>query len=147
MEAMTEQSRTSPEGAWLEWREEFDLGIPLIDFQHRKLLGVIGRIHDVALKAACLQDCLEADIHGLLYDLSVYARVHFSDEEEEFAKLGRPLDSGHLAGHDAFLEKIADGSMRLIEGRTPDMLSCAEFLKIWWLGHVLDEDRKAAGKA
>ena len=65
--------------AYLEWKDSLSVNVPAIDAQHRKLLGLIDRLHE-----AMTQGEGHKVLGGIVGGLTEYTQVHFRDEEARF---------------------------------------------------------------
>jgi hemerythrin-like metal-binding protein len=84
----------------LNWRPEYQSGIPAIDAQHR-LLFESGN----ALLNAILDKQDKLDVELLLEELVGHVEHHFADEERILAQVGHPLDAAHRFRHNELLAR------------------------------------------
>ncbi len=118
------------------WRDSFAIGIPEIDGQHKKLLGLINDLEAVLLQKQ--GDAAFADIARRMQD---YARFHFVTEEKYMESAGYPETEEHLAQHAVFTVRAA--ALRF----SPDdpenhPLKLLAFLSDWLLVHIHGTDKK-----
>lgn len=90
-------------GALIEWRDEFRIGLPDVDAEHRELIGAINRLHGELVVGASLVKVAGAlgDIHGAI-------SAHFALEEKEMRSLGYVGLAEHKADHERLLDEILD---------------------------------------
>ena len=62
-----------------EWNEIYELGIPEIDLQHKKLISISNELYDVATKGDVN---LKITMSKILKNLTDYTVYHFTSEEE-----------------------------------------------------------------
>ncbi|RMD64618.1 MAG: hemerythrin-like metal-binding protein [Alphaproteobacteria bacterium] len=89
--------------ALIEWRPEFEIGIPAVDHEHRELIGLINRLYDTL---SATSDA--AEIEAFLGE--IYARIsaHFALEERTMRDLRYDEYDAHKADHERLLDEIRD---------------------------------------
>ena len=119
----------------LRWNEAFSVGDLHLDSEHRVLLGLINRLHEVEGQG-------EQILASALQDLVNYAEVHFGHEEALMEEGGFPELVAHRALHDRFRHQLA-GLMTQANANDPALLEeLRQFLAAWWRHHILEEDRR-----
>lgn len=120
----------------IEWKEEYQTGVELIDAQHRHLVEIINKFEDALQKGKGSRQMNE-----ILNDLTGYTQEHFSTEERLMAEAGYPQLKLHQSQHRQLLQKVErfqfeyNGAGRRI---TADM---HEFLAYWLVTHILRDDK------
>lgn len=121
---------------YIVWKDDSkNLGIPIIDEQHRALVSIINSLYFfIKEKKGC--DVLAP----IMKMLEQYTKIHFQTEEYLLRKACYPELDKHLALHKELIDKMdqigCEASMR----HDPEMV--LTFLKDWWLGHIRKEDIK-----
>ncbi len=123
------------------WNKSFEVGIPKIDSQHRKLVDLINLLATAIVESGRLPD-----VQALFGQLMEYAANHFGDEERFMAVCSLPEDEiiRHRKEHHGFVEKVQEIMQR------PDLLQTEisekvlEFLTTWLITHILGSDMKIA---
>ncbi len=119
-----------------QWTEYMSVGIPLLDSDHRALIGVINRLHD-GLRS---EDDADA-IVGVFDSLIAYTKLHFAREEKVMEVCGYPGLEVHRAEHARFTDRIHELKDRYTgepaAATTGDLL---EYLKAWLNHHILIQD-------
>lgn len=88
-----------------QWKKEFDLGIPSIDMQHKKLFEIGNRIYDLlTLRSDDSNDFDE--INSVIIELKEYVKLHFKTEEELLLKYNYPDIEEHMKEHADFTEYL-----------------------------------------
>jgi len=87
----------------IAWSEEFASGIPLIDSQHKSL---IGRIHKLQEAVESGRGRIEA--RRAVAFIEEYARMHFSLEEEHMERLKYPERVFHKEQHREFMKTLEE---------------------------------------
>lgn len=121
------------------WNPKWETGIPLIDEQHRQLLGQFE-----TLLMAIHENRAEQLVQGLLAFLPPYVETHFATEELHMEATGYPGFSEHKAFHDGYRIRVAS----LCEGFQKDQAILTEeamdFLTDLLVDHIDTEDRRMA---
>lgn len=115
----------------IEWMAEFEIGIPVIDAQHKRLIEIANDIH--RLRASPKR------WWGALEDLMAYSQYHFALEERLMSEAGFDGLDAHRLAHEALGEQVAE----LWQGRattTPEQV--LDLLVGWVLNHILTCDRE-----
>src|SRR3974390_1372873 len=89
--------------AFIEWRKEFETGVPGVDHEHRELVTLINRLAE--------EIAAGADKEGVRRFLGeVFARIaaHFALEESIMRKHGYDEYEAHKAEHETLLDDIRD---------------------------------------
>lgn len=132
-----------------KWRDEWLLGIPTLDDQHRVLADCLNRL---------VNEC--ASLHGpdgdgdparketllqLMEELCERTRRHFAVEEDMMLEAEYPGYAHHQREHVMLLAELkATFAARVREGRcnmSPEILRA---LKSWFIVHVASSDREFA---
>ncbi len=121
---------------FMKWEPGFNLGIPEVDNQHKKIIELIN-----ALNQAFIENVTNEKIGNILDDMSNYASQHFKTEEDLFKKSNFPLMKEHIAQHEYFVNKVGDFKRNFNSGQTITF-RLMKFLRSWWTNHILDSDRE-----
>ena len=125
---------------FIVWKEEYGVGHPVLDAHHRHLIEIINTLYEIATAGTS-----EAQIDETMREMDDYARNHFRIEEEILAAVGYPHLSRHRKEHEAYvrqLDELKRSSFLPSGGLSQDIL---QFLKNWWLDHVLTKDKEYSG--
>ena len=106
-----------------------------MDTQHRLLLKLC---HDAAALLATGNEASN-QIHVVLNALCLYAKVHFTAEEELLAASGYPDLAAQRAEHDQYWGALTRHLEAACAG-TPDREALYRFLTEWWRHHILVSD-------
>ncbi len=88
--------------AKFEWRKAFELGVPEIDEEHKRMLSVI-----YGIESAILAEDRPRFIR-LLNEVIELSRAHFEKEEALLARLGYPDLDQHIDYHTRLLEHATE---------------------------------------
>ncbi|MCI9486011.1 MAG: response regulator [Lachnospiraceae bacterium] len=129
----------------LEWKEEFDIGVKIIDEEHRRLFQIINRLFALGeeerkSKKACQE--------GIKY-FKEHAMQHFADEEKYMELIAYEDLEMHRRIHRGFRENTLPALEQELarEGYSSDAVN--HFLGVcagWMIGHTLTEDQAIGGK-
>jgi hemerythrin-like metal-binding protein len=79
----------------IQWDKKMETGIPFLDADHIKLLGIINDIHDEIIS----KSVDSKKLHKLFIDIIMYGVYHFNNEEalfKEFEVIAKFLKQPHL---------------------------------------------------
>ncbi|MGB5965795.1 MAG: bacteriohemerythrin [Sulfurimonadaceae bacterium] len=124
------------------WNKNFEIGIELIDEQHRQLVLILNRL------AAHLANRSDEIILNEIFDeLADYADYHFKTEETIWSAHFKDDDwfTNHEATHGSFIHKVIalknNDSNKPLDDVIHDIVS---FLSKWLAYHILDTDKRMA---
>jgi hemerythrin len=120
-------------GIFIKWSPEYNLGIPIIDEQHRGIVSIINSLY-YAMQHNYIRSILEPII-GMLHD---YTHIHFQIEESFFEKSSFPDAKNHVALHQELMSKLAEVGRKSMLDKDPYQLM--DFLKKWWISHICEVD-------
>lgn len=121
---------------FMPWNTELEVGIGLIDEQHRWLVDCTNELYEHMQVA----EPDHAEIARLLDGLMDYTTSHFIAEEEMFQRLNYPQAAAHKAEHDHFTAQIMSLLQRH-EGGNVSGGEALELLMSWLLNHIVKVDR------
>ena len=121
---------------FIKWTKKIEIGISKIDEQHKELMEIIEKTHEILLK----ED--KSKLKDILNELIEFTRIHFTTEENYFKKWDYPYAYEHINEH----EKILSKSLQIIEKFDKEgsmiMPGFLDFLKEWWATHIPTYDFK-----
>lgn len=119
------------------WKQEYEMGIKVIDNQHREFIGIINELYDSIL-ARQTNERLEE----ILSKLIDYAVNHFDTEEKYFNQFHYDGADEHKAKHKELKEKVLDFQNRFHENKIELSFDLIDFLEDWLTEHLIDMDFK-----
>lgn len=122
--------------AFLEWTESLSVGSRLIDTDHKRLIDLINRLHDVGAQGGSHEATAAA-----LSNLIDYTRTHFVHEETLMRKTAYPQFIPHKIQHDRLMKQIEDFKARFIAGQVGLSQDTLVFLRTWLCDHFIKVDR------
>jgi len=121
----------------IEWKDEYSLGIDVIDNQHRQFLELMDQAYEAFYKKESKEE-----ISVLLGNLKDYTYMHFGTEEKYFDLFNYELKSMHIEYHTKLKEQLAD-LMKDFEVKGLDTVpALVDFLENWLVVHLEHEDKK-----
>ena len=119
------------------WKDSFRTGIDHIDSQHRQFFYLLNEL-DMAIEQRRADDVLDL----ILAELDRYARVHFDTEEKLLEGIGSPDLSRQRKEHAYFIDQVKQLHERHRNGDERIGASALEFMRDWFMNHIITEDRK-----
>jgi len=119
------------------WTKELELGLPLIDGQHRKLVGHLQdleRAVDLGRPMSEVAQCIEF--------LREYTEEHFHTEERFLAEKRYPELDRHRTQHEAFKANVAKAA-QAVQTRLAAEQSVALIRSMvvhWYIDHIRGTD-------
>ncbi len=120
----------------IKWNDKYNVGIPKIDEEHKKLIGIINK----AVTASRHKDN-SGEILEILREMSDFAQTHFATEETYMLESGYPDYEQHKKEHQdftietiAFLDDVGKSNRKLAH----EILA---HLKVWLVSHIQGTDR------
>ena len=125
----------------IEWTDEFKLGLPVIDAEHRELLDVCNQFLDAVQTGRPIDE-----LARILENMILRTRGHFIAEERMLDRHNYPGLVAHKAEHERLLiqaeallaryrDAARDEEIRNLTSET------ATFLQTWLLDHIRTNDR------
>ena len=121
----------------IEWKEEFSLGIPEIDHEHREMIDLINLTYSVAREGGGQERIL--DFLG-----EIYARIsaHFALEEKIMREKNYDEYADHKAEHERLLDEILDITDECESGGDLDEKRFSASLHDWFALHFRTRDAR-----
>ena len=125
----------------IEWTDEFKLGLPVIDAEHRELLEVCNQFLDAAHDGQAVPE-----LARILENMILLTRAHFVAEERMLDRHGYPGLVVHKAEHERLLIQAETLLARYRDAAQEDeirnlTIETASFLQTWLLDHIRTNDR------
>ena len=134
----SERSAALVNNVFIVWKPEYDLGIPIIDEQHRGIVTIINSLY-FGVQGGHIKNIFSPTI----VMLRSYADIHFQTEEFYLDSIEYPGAADHRLLHQGYTSTLAGIEReRSIDSEPPHLM---DFLKKWWLGHICEEDMHFKG--
>ena len=118
----------------MEWSEKFNLGIDVIDNQHRQILDYINALEKIRATGAREQ------IKDVFDDLIDYTQSHFSFEENLLAQVNYQFLPSHRSIHELFVKRLKDYRQRFDNGESVED-DLYRLLSKWLINHIQHDDQ------
>ena len=121
----------------IEWTQDLEIGIGVIDGQHRRIVDYINTLNDVS-------QIPDREVVGqVIGDLIDYTYSHFAFEEALMEEAGYEYLTIHQNTHKVFCERIDQFRKRFDDGdEVAEPL--AELLRTWLINHIVSDDESYA---
>lgn len=133
--------RLKGEMVMLEWKEEYSVGVSLIDTQHQHLFEIGNRAFEMLNKELDVKQYDE--VAQIIDDLRQYTKYHFQCEEEYMLEIQYRQLFGQKVMHADFIEKLEEFDTKQFQGeeaknKVGELLS---FLFDWLINHIVKKDK------
>ncbi len=125
---------------YLEWSDEYCVGIDSIDQQHKKLVNLINQ-----LQTAVDYSTGEEFERNALDELVDYTKTHFTYEEGLMRDNDYPDFEAHRAQHEKMLKKVEDVLAEYEQDNEAAISNATDFLKDWLINHINGTDKEYSG--
>ena len=129
----------APDATASLWTPDLELGIPLIDGQHRKLVDHLSAVRTAVASGKPAREVL----HAMAF-LEDYTAEHFRTEERYMDQHGYPDVEAHRQAHAAFRANVARAvqavDRRQGRGEAVDLVQ--RMLISWYVRHIRGTDQK-----
>ena len=121
------------------WRDEYAMGDPAVDRQHRQLFVLLDRLYE----AVCIGEGQEA-VGGVLEELLAYTREHFHLEEVVMRDINYPAREAHQQEHEKLMAEVRHQLETFRRGERIVSIELLEFMNNWLGNHILKSDRQVS---
>jgi hemerythrin len=125
--------------ALFAWSEKYSVNIREIDEQHKKMIGMVGQLHE-AMRQGKGKQVLDETLRNLIQ----YTKTHFGAEELLMKAHGYPEYESHKAKHDSMTRKVAGIHKEYQNGKTTLTVEVMTFLENWVDKHIMGTDKQYA---
>ena len=122
---------------FVEWKDDYSVGIDSIDQQHKKLLNLINQLQTAVDYSTGEQFEREA-----LDELVDYTKTHFTYEEGLMRDNDYPDFEPHKAQHEKMFEKVREVLAEYEQDQDTAMANAAEYLRDWLINHINGTDKE-----
>jgi hemerythrin-like metal-binding protein len=121
----------------INWNDKYSVNIPLIDEQHKKLIGILNKV--IYAKG---HNGNPEELWEILSEMTNYAITHFATEESYMTAFNYPEYQDHKEEHRGFSSKIFAYHDKVIKGDYQFANELIEYLKHWLVNHIQVTDKK-----
>ncbi len=117
----------------IAWSSELEIGIPVIDAQHQRIVEYINTLAHVQKSKS------QKELLSLLDELVDYTLSHFAFEESLMEEAGYPFTNAHKKVHQLFAKRVVSFQQRAKVGEniTEELM---HVLKAWLVNHIKRDD-------
>lgn len=119
----------------IEWQDDFNLGVPEIDYEHRRLVALINALHETFRRS-------RADAADFIGELHARISAHFALEERVMRESGFERYRRHKEDHERLLEELRELMDALDAGAPFDETALGRRLHDWFTEHFQTEDAR-----
>lgn len=122
----------------IEWRPEFETGIPDVDHEHRELVDILNELAD-RLSA----DPSREEVEAFLGEVFAKIAAHFALEEAIMRRAGYDAYAEHKAEHETLLDEICEIMDRAARGEYDHAREeLARRVRDWFVEHFRTQDAR-----
>lgn len=119
------------------WKEQYSVGIPAMDADHKKLLNLINH-----LQTAIHYQTGDEFEKEALTDLLTYTRQHLKNEEDLMAEFNYPGLAPHRELHNEFIRQAESFVQQYNLHGHEALEKLADYLRDWLLHHINGSDQE-----
>lgn len=124
----------------ITWDEKYELGIEVIDNQHKELIAITSKLSELLTTAVQGEDIYD-DIMTIISDLKDYTVYHFSYEEKIFESIGYVNADVHKSEHKKLIDEIENIDLNKVDDdQITAGKSILKFLITWVFKHISGSD-------
>jgi len=122
----------------IEWRKEFETGVPDVDHEHKELVDLINTLH-AEIEGGAGQE----RVHDFLGEVFAKIAAHFALEESIMRKHSYDEYEAHKAEHERLLDDLRD-IMDEAEAGSPEDYRAAlsGTVRDWFVNHFKSKDAR-----
>ena len=116
------------------WTEQLNIGIDVIDKQHRRIVDYINQLDDARSSGHPREE-----IASVINELVDYTLSHFAFEESMQEEARYPFIKAHKKVHDLFAQRVSEYQVRFDNGE--DITKALNSMLVTWLfNHIKRDD-------
>lgn len=126
------------------WKDEYSVGIEIIDEQHQKLFEIGNRAYELFKDEMCI-DHYDGVI-DIVNELRDYTKFHFQTEEALMLEMNYKRYFTQKVAHDDFIEKIYEVDFDEIDDNPKEYIEeILSFIFDWITYHIIQQDKLIPG--
>ena len=118
----------------IQWRSEFETGIPGVDHEHRELVDLINGLHEEIGGGASPDR-----VHAFLGEVFAKIAAHFALEESVMRRHAYDEYATHKAEHEFLLDEIRD---IMDDGAEQYADALSSVVRDWFVNHFKSKDAR-----
>ena len=124
----------------IEWRDEFSVGVPSVDHEHRELIDLINSLSDRASRSRSREEVV-----AVLGEIYAQIAAHFALEEKIMRTAGYGGLLEHKGEHEQLLDDLRDIMDRVEDDGSYDDVRMTGDLEAWFTVHFKTQDARLHG--
>ncbi len=124
----------------IEWRDEFRVGLPEVDAEHRSLIDATNQLHRELVVGVAL-----VRVTGAIGDIHAAIASHFALEEKEMTALHYDGYGAHKTDHERLLDELLDILDYVVATGRYDPQTLSARLTAWFVEHFRTHDARLHG--
>ena len=128
---------TNQPATTIAWSEDFSVGVPSLDDQHKIVVSLIGR-----LQQAMADGRAGEKLGGLIEEIATYASYHFAWEEQLLESHAYDELPSHRAEHARLTEQVLGFRDKVADGKLTLATPVFHFLRRWLIDHICETDKR-----
>lgn len=122
-----------------EWKDEYSVGVPEIDHQHKKLF-LMGHAMSELVSNHAGEDIYD-ELNAMFEELIDYTKYHFEAEEALMAKVNFEKLEDHKVEHGKFVDKLMSYDLSdMDEDQAGFALKLLKTVATWIFKHITGDD-------
>lgn len=121
----------------VRWQDSYSTNIPVIDEQHKKLVGLINELYSAFLQRAGREKYGE-----IIAEMVKYTVYHFKTEESLMRLYNYSKLEEHIEEHKKFTKKTFQFKKEYDSGKTNLNYQLLNFLRNWLVSHICSVDKE-----
>ncbi len=123
--------------ALIQWREEFSVGIPGVDHEHRELIALINKLYETIDQPGS-----ELTVMDFLGEIYAQISAHFAFEEKEMRERNYDQYADHKDDHERLLDELRDIMDQVEDAGVVEEADLAQRLSSWFTDHFKTKDAR-----
>lgn len=121
----------------IEWKDEFSVGVPAVDIEHRDLIEMINDLHGLLGEGATREQ-----VSAALNEIFTQISAHFALEEKFMRDVRYDGLAEHKEEHENLLDELRDIMDRVHDDGSFDEERLSRELESWFTEHFRTQDAK-----
>ncbi|MEM7221823.1 MAG: hemerythrin family protein [Pseudomonadota bacterium] len=122
----------------ITWRDEFKVGVPAVDYEHKEMIDLINQLY-----ANLGEDADRDSVLDFLGEVFAKISAHFALEERIMRECDYDQLADHKADHERLLEEIRDIMDEVETAETKDYKAkLSRHLESWFTEHFKTRDAR-----
>jgi hemerythrin len=121
----------------LEWKDDYSVGIPAVDHEHKELIGLVNQLHQ-----ALTSEKPDIEVSEIFGDLFRTISSHFALEERFMRQHGYDQTARHKADHERLLDELRDIMDDHRDRQDPSTGRLIASVEIWFATHFKTHDAR-----